>query len=237
MNLGIFSVSLTVKDIKASREFYEKLGFIKIHGDESQNWLILESGEAKIGLFQGMFDKNIMTFNPTDALSIQKHLKALGIVPMQEADETGAGPIYFTLADPDGNQLLFDQYNPELMPKQNGKVGWVDLTIPDAEPIRDFYQAVVGWKFEGLSMGDYEDYVMKRDNGTAVAGICWKRDVNANVPSQWMVYISVSDIDGAIERAKANGGKIREIRKGDNDKTFMVYIEDPSGAVCALVKS
>ena len=237
MNLGIFSVSLAVKDIKASREFYEKLGFKQIHGDESQNWLILESGEAKIGLFQGMFDKNLMTFNPTDALSIQKHVKAQGIVPTQEADETGEGPIYFMLSDPDGNQLLFDQYNPELMPKQNGKVDWVDLTIPNAEPIRDFYQAVVGWTAEGLSMGDYEDYVMKRDTGSAVAGICWKRDVNANVPSGWMVYVSVSDLDAAMERAKSKGGKILEVRKNDKDKNFMAYVEDPSGAVCALVQA
>jgi predicted enzyme related to lactoylglutathione lyase len=233
MNLGTFSISLTVKDIKASQEFYEKLGFKKILGDESQNWLILESGEAKIGLFQGMFEQNLMTFNPRDARAIQRNLKAQGIVPT-EADESGTGPAHFTLADPDGNTLLFDQHEPELMPKPNGKVSWVDLTIPDAEAVRDFYQAVVGWQPEGLSMGDYEDYMMKRDNGDAAAGICWKRDENANVPSGWMIYITVSDMDAAIEQVKAKGGKVREIRKDDKDKPYMVYIEDPAGAVCAL---
>jgi lactoylglutathione lyase len=236
MNLGIFSISLTVKDIKASREFYEKLGFKKIHGDETQNWLILESGEAKIGLFQGMFERNLMTFNPTDARAIQKHLKAQGIVPTLETDESGTGPTHFTLVDPDGNPMLFDQHDPEGMPKSNGKISWVDLTIPDAETVRDFYHAVVGWTPEGLSIGDYEDYVMKRDNGDAAAGICWKKNDNANLPAQWMIYITVSDMDSAIEQAKAKGGKIREIRKDDKNRPYVVYVEDPAGAVCALFR-
>ena len=121
MNLGAFSVSLAVKDIKASREFYEKLGFQIFAGDESQNWLILKSGDHIIGLFQGMFPKNIFTFNPKwnqnaetvetdDIREIQKKLKSLGIKLDSESDESGAGPAHFTLTDPDGNQILFDQH-------------------------------------------------------------------------------------------------------------------------------
>jgi catechol 2,3-dioxygenase-like lactoylglutathione lyase family enzyme len=110
MDLGTFSVSLAVKDIKASRAFYEKFGFSVIDGVEEQNWLILKNGEAKIGLFQGMFDKNILTFNPTDARAIQKSLKAQGVALTLEADETTSGPAHLALVDPDGNQILIDQH-------------------------------------------------------------------------------------------------------------------------------
>lgn len=110
MDLGTFSVSLTVKDIKVSRAFYEKLGFSVIDGIEEQNWLILKNGEAKIGLFQGMFDKNILTFNPVDARAIQKSLKAQGVTLALEADESTTGPAHLTLLDPDGNQILVDQH-------------------------------------------------------------------------------------------------------------------------------
>lgn len=111
MELGTFSVSLAVKDIKASREFYEKFGFEVIDGMEEQNWLILRNGEAKIGLFQGMFEKNILTFNPTDARGIQKELKSKGITDFAlEADESTTGPVHFVLSDPDGNTIMFDQH-------------------------------------------------------------------------------------------------------------------------------
>ncbi len=110
MNLGTFSVSLAVKDIKASRTFYEKFGFEMIAGKEEQKWLILRNGEAKIGLFEGMFDKNVLTFNPTDVRSIQKTLKAAGISFALEADESTTGPAHATLYDPDGNQILIDQH-------------------------------------------------------------------------------------------------------------------------------
>ncbi len=110
MNLGVFSVSLAVKDIKASRAFYEKFGFEVIGGKEDQNWLILHNGEAKIGLFQGMFEKNILTFNPSDVRLIQKTLKDLGISFMLEADEATTGPAHVMLVDPDGNQILIDQH-------------------------------------------------------------------------------------------------------------------------------
>jgi catechol 2,3-dioxygenase-like lactoylglutathione lyase family enzyme len=122
MQLGAFSVSLAVKDIAASRDFYEKLGFSALGGDAAKGWLILKNGAHVIGLFQGMFDKNMLTFNPgwdqaaqesnpyTDVRELQARLKAQGIVPIQETDETGSGPAYFMVADPDGNPILFDQH-------------------------------------------------------------------------------------------------------------------------------
>lgn len=110
MNLGTFSISLAVKDIKASRAFYEHFGFTIIGGDEAQNWLVLKNGDAKIGLFQGMFENNIITFNPLDVRAIQKELKAKGVKLTLEADETTTGPAHATLTDPDGNAILLDQF-------------------------------------------------------------------------------------------------------------------------------
>ncbi len=122
MELGAFSVSLAVSDIEASRDFYTKLGFVIIGGDQAENWLILQNGVSTIGLFQGMFDKNILTFNPgwdanaqkldafTDIRSIQRQIKGKGIALISEANETTAGPDSFFLEDPDGNQILFDQH-------------------------------------------------------------------------------------------------------------------------------
>lgn len=122
MNLGAFSISLAVKDIQASKAFYEKLGFEAFHGDISQNWLILKNGEHVIGLFQGMFDKNVLTFNPgwtqdaqsldnfTDVRELQRQLKAQGVELLSEADESTAGPASFMLVDPDGNPIYIDQH-------------------------------------------------------------------------------------------------------------------------------
>ena len=122
MELGAFSVSLAVKDIGASREFYQKLGFTIFGGDESQNWLILKNGDTIIGLFQGMFEKNILTFNPgwdgnaqkldrfTDVRDIQRQLKSQGIEIQTEADESTQGPASFIVVDPDGNPILLDQH-------------------------------------------------------------------------------------------------------------------------------
>ena len=122
MNLGAFSVSLSVSDIKASRDFYQKLGFEEIGGDIEQNWLILRNREHVIGLFQGMFEKNTLTFNPgwdqqcaefepfDDVRDIQKQLKAAGVELVQEADESGSGPASCVLVDPDGNPVLIDQH-------------------------------------------------------------------------------------------------------------------------------
>jgi catechol 2,3-dioxygenase-like lactoylglutathione lyase family enzyme len=122
MKLGTFSISLTVKDIKASKNFYEKLGFKVFGGDITQNWLILKNGDAVIGLFQGMFEKNILTFNPgwdsnareldeyTDVRELQRRLKEQGVEIIEEADESTSGPASFTLMDPDGNPILVDQH-------------------------------------------------------------------------------------------------------------------------------
>lgn len=109
MELGQFSVSLTVKDIAVSRAFYEKLGFKAIDGNQAENWLILKNGDVVIGLFQGMFEKNLLTFNPKDVRAIEKHLKAQGVDLIEEA-KGDEGPAHITLVDPDGNPILFDQH-------------------------------------------------------------------------------------------------------------------------------
>jgi lactoylglutathione lyase len=122
MKLGVFSVSLTVKDIHLSKSFYENLGFQAFGGDITQNWLIMKNENCIIGLFQGMFDKNILTFNPgwnenaenlesfTDIRDLQKQLIEKGIKLITEADESSQGPAHFTIEDPDGNQILVDQH-------------------------------------------------------------------------------------------------------------------------------
>lgn len=122
MELGNFSVSLTVKDLQASKEFYEKLGFEVYAGAAEQNYLIMKNGPHNIGLFQGLFEKNILTFNPgwdnkaqqlkdfTDVRELQKELRAAGIEITNETDENGTGPGSFVVVDPDGNPILFDQH-------------------------------------------------------------------------------------------------------------------------------
>jgi lactoylglutathione lyase len=122
MELGAFSVSLAVKDIEASKQFYEKLGFTVFAGDQSQHWLIMKNGHHAIGLFQGMFDKNILTFNPgwnsdaqpleafTDVRELQRRLKARGVDLIAEADENSTGPASLMMVDPDGNTILLDQH-------------------------------------------------------------------------------------------------------------------------------
>ena len=122
MDLGAFSVSLAVKDLEASRQFYEKLGFVPFAGDPSKNWIIIKNGDHVLGLFQGMFEKNILTFNPgwdqnaqkretfTDVRELQRRLKAQGVKLIGEADETTTGPASFMVVDPDGNTILVDQH-------------------------------------------------------------------------------------------------------------------------------
>lgn len=122
IKLGAFSISLNVKNVKDSKEFYEKLGFTVFGGNIDQNWLIMKNGNSIIGLFQGMFESNIITFNPgwdenaqnlevfDDVRTIQKHLKGNGVKLTNEVDETTSGPGYITLTDPDGNSILIDQH-------------------------------------------------------------------------------------------------------------------------------
>ena len=122
MELGAFSISLAVKDLEASRKFYEKFGFTVFGGDPSRNWLILKNGNHASGLFQGMFEKNILTFNPgwdsnaqklstfTDVRDLQRKLKAQGVMLTNEADEKTTGPGSFIAVDPDGNPIMVDQH-------------------------------------------------------------------------------------------------------------------------------
>ncbi len=122
MDLGTFSVSLTVKNIQASKQFYEKLGFSAFHGDITQNWLIMKNGDHVIGLFQEMFEKNVLTFNPgwdsdakpvrkfTDVRELQRQLKSQGVAMVTEADTSTTGPASFMVLDPDGNPILVDQH-------------------------------------------------------------------------------------------------------------------------------
>lgn len=124
MELGNFSVSLAVKDIKASKAFYEKLDFKQVAGDLEQNWIILQNGTTTIGLFQGMFEGNLLTFNPgwtkdqqtladfRDVREWQRELKKRGIAMVTEADEATSGPASFVITDPDGNTILVDQHVP-----------------------------------------------------------------------------------------------------------------------------
>ena len=122
MQLGAFSVSLAVKDIEASKQFYQKLGFSIFGGNQEHNWLIMKNGDILIGLFQGMFESNILTFNPgwdqnaqqldsfTDVRELQRQLKVQGVSFASEADETTTGPASFVVVDPDGNTILVDQH-------------------------------------------------------------------------------------------------------------------------------
>ena len=125
MSLGNFSISLAVKDIHASLAFYEKLGFRQVGGDIAQNWVVLQNATSKIGLFQGMFEKNMLTFNPgwdherqvlpdfDDVRDLQKLLKSQGVTLLAEADESSTGVAHFMLLDPDGNPILVDQHVPK----------------------------------------------------------------------------------------------------------------------------
>jgi len=122
MELGNFSTSLAVRDLEVSRDFYQKLGFEPIFGEAAQGWLILRNGSCVIGLFQGMFERNTLTFNPgwdssmatldafTDVRELQRQLRAAGVEFALEVDEAGSGPGSFIITDPDGNPILFDQH-------------------------------------------------------------------------------------------------------------------------------
>ena len=122
MDLGAFSLSLAVKDLTASRTFYEKLGFTAFHGDPAEGWQIMRNGQTVIGLFEGMFERNVLTFNPgwdqaaqprdpfTDVRDLQRRLRDAGVTIDQEADESTSGPASFIVTDPDGNQIFVDQH-------------------------------------------------------------------------------------------------------------------------------
>ena len=118
--------------------------------------------------------------------------------------------------------------------KQPGEIAWVALTVPNADEVRDFYQAVVGWEHQPVSMGDYNDYGMATPgDNKGVAGICHKRGANAGLPSQWLIYIRVADLDQSIAVCEARGGKVIAGPKSMGPSKYCV-IEDPAGAVAAL---
>jgi predicted enzyme related to lactoylglutathione lyase len=122
------------------------------------------------------------------------------------------------------------------MANQTGKIIWMDLTVPDVGPVRDFYQQVVGWTPQPVEIEGYDDYNMVAPEGEAVAGICHKRGFNAAQPSQWMIYITVDDLDRSLAACEANGGRVVVPTRGGDGHRFAV-IEDPAGAVCTLYET
>ena len=121
------------------------------------------------------------------------------------------------------------------MKKPLGSIVWTDLTVDNADEIRDFYSQVVGWKHQGLSMGAYEDYVMKtNDEDEGTSGICHARGSNANVPSQWMIYVTVADIAESVKACLDNGGKVLDGPRMMGKNEFAV-IQDPAGAVMGII--
>lgn len=122
---------------------------------------------------------------------------------------------------------------------QVGSIGWVDLTCDNAEEVRDFYSKVVGWTHEEFPLDDgaYSDYTMHTADGEASSGICHKRGVNADIPSGWLIYIVVADLDKSMASCESLGGKILSVRKNDDGPGGFAIIEDPAGAVCAIYQS
>ena len=116
---------------------------------------------------------------------------------------------------------------------KSGTIGWIDMTVDDAASIRNFYETVTGWQSEGVSMGDYSDYVMKSSDGDGVAGICHARGSNADLPTGWLIYITVEDVERSAAACEANGGKVIVQPRGLAGGRFCV-IEDPAGACAAL---
>lgn len=115
-----------------------------------------------------------------------------------------------------------------------GSIGWVDLTVPDAAVVRDFYRAVVGWEVGEVDMGEYSDYMMNRPGGQATAGVCWARGANAGLPAQWLIYITVADLDQSLARCRELGGEVLAGPKGSPGKPRYAIVRDPAGAVAAL---
>lgn len=120
-------------------------------------------------------------------------------------------------------------------PNAMGSIGWADLTVPDAAPIRDFYAAVAGWIPQPTSQGEYDDYTMLTpDTRTPTSGICHARGSNANIPPQWLVYITVADLDASLAACRARGGKVVAGPGGSPGHARFAVIRDPAGAVAAL---
>jgi len=118
-----------------------------------------------------------------------------------------------------------------------GQIGWIDLTVPDAEAVRDFYQDVTGWTATPAAMGDYQDYCMNAASGQSVAGICHARGANSGLPPVWMVYIVLADLDGAMRRCQARSGKLLRPPESTGGGDRFCVIQDPAGATAALFES
>jgi len=117
---------------------------------------------------------------------------------------------------------------------KHGTIGWHDIAVPQADVVRDFYSSVCGWSFEPLSMGDYDDYVMKASDGSAVAGVCWKKGPNADLPTMWFSYVNVDSLDAALVKVTAGGGRVVRDPRGSGAGMKMALIADPAGAILAL---
>ncbi|MSR62464.1 MAG: VOC family protein [Planctomycetes bacterium] len=115
-----------------------------------------------------------------------------------------------------------------------GKIGWFDLTVDDAERVRDFYQQVVGWKSEGVDMGGYQDYCMLPEEGGPVAGVCHARGTNEGLPPQWLMYITVANLEASLASCRALGGEVVRGARGLGGQGRFAIVRDPAGAVCAL---
>ena len=122
-------------------------------------------------------------------------------------------------------------------PLASGTVGWTDLTVQDADKVRDFYCEVVGWKYNPVDMSGYNDYTMLSSDGASTAGVCHARGVNADLPAQWLIYITVDNMETSIERCIQLGGKVIAGPKGTGGTSRYCIIKDPAGAVCALYQA
>ena len=125
----------------------------------------------------------------------------------------------------------------EQQPPEIGTVGWTDLTVPNAEEVRDFYQAVAGWQPQPLDMGGYSDFVMTAPGGKGVAGVCHARGPNVGYPAQWLIYITVADLDQSIANCTERGGKVIAGPRGAGGTARFCVIQDPAGAVAALYQA
>ena len=118
-----------------------------------------------------------------------------------------------------------------------GSIGWLDLTVEDAKQVRDFYETVVGWKMSEVSQGDYDDYCAAAEDGTVLAGICHARGPNANMPAQWLLYVTVADLNQSMKECENLGGQILCPERDMGDYGRMCVIKDPAGAVMAIIES
>ena len=117
-----------------------------------------------------------------------------------------------------------------------GAIGWVDLTVPNAAEVRDFYAAVVGWTVQDVKMGEYSDFTMRSAAGEAVAGVCHARGSNTGLPAQWLVYVSVPDLDASLKACVAKGGNVYRPRASMGSYGDVAVIQDPAGAVMAVIQ-